>query len=70
MDVEQPQLGNVGVDALVITLGWTWERGWRARVTQRLSGSEVFLERALDGHDPAELHAILSDGLATALGLS
>lgn len=69
MDIEQPQLGTVGVDAASLTLGWSLERGWTAVVSSRLSGSRAFRQSSYDGLDGAELHAILSDHLADLLGL-
>jgi hypothetical protein len=69
MDIEQPELGNVGVDQCTVVLSWSWDRGWRARVATRPSGSSAFREVAYDGRDAAEMHAALSDHLADVLGL-
>lgn len=69
MEIDQPQLGSVGVDAASITLGWTLERGWAVVVSSRLSGSSAFRQSTYDGLDEAELHAALSDHLADLLGL-
>jgi len=69
MDVEQPELGNVGADSITVRLEWSWDRGWRGRVASRPSGSTVWREQAYEGHDEAELHAIVSDHLADLLGL-
>lgn len=69
MDIEQPSLGNVGVDSVTLMLTWTWDQGWRCRYASRPSGSSVFREHAYEGLDEAELHAVLSDHLADSLGL-
>lgn len=65
----QPELGNVGVDAASITLGWSWDQGWSAVVATRLSGSTAFRQTRYEGQDAAEIHAVLSDHLADLLGL-
>lgn len=69
MDVEQPELGNVGADSITVTLSWSWDRGWRCRVASRPSGAATFREHAYEGRDEAELHAIVSDHLADLMGL-
>lgn len=69
MNIEQPELGSIGVDAASITLGWSLERGWSGLVSSRLSGASSFRTTRYAGHDAAELHAVLSDHLAELLGL-
>lgn len=69
MDVEQPELGNIGADQIVVMLNWSWDRAWRCRVASRPSGSSVFREQAYEGLDEAELHAVISDHLADLMGL-
>lgn len=68
-DMEQPQLGNIGPDAITVNMSWSWDRGWRCRVASRPSGSAVFREKAYEGMDEAELHAVVSDHLADLMGL-
>ena len=67
--MDQPELGNVGPDAITLMLTWSWDRGWRCRLGSRPSGSGVFREHAYEGLDEAELHAVISDHLAELLGL-
>ena len=69
MIVEQPELGNVGIEQATVMLTWTWERGWVLRTAGRPSGSDRVVERSYEGHDEAELHAILTDWAAEMLGL-
>lgn len=67
--MEQLPLGNVGIDSASITLGWTWEQGWTAKVSTRLSGQDYWYSARYQPGDEAALHAVLSDHLADILGL-
>lgn len=69
MNVEQPELGNVGVDTITVMLAYSWHAGWRCRLASRSSGAAGFREETYDGRDEAELHALISDYLAELMGL-
>ncbi len=69
MEIEQPELGMIGVDTFTVMAAWSWETGWRIRFARRLSGSQSWAEFSWDGRDEAELMALLTDHLAEALGL-
>lgn len=67
--MEQMELGNVGVEAATVMLSWSWEKGWRARVSTRQSGSGSFREVSYEGRGEDGLYDVLSDHLADILGL-
>lgn len=69
MDIEQPELPGVGVDAASLTLNYSWERGWSLVTSSRLSGSERWRRATYGDLDAAELHSLASDTLAEILGL-
>lgn len=69
MDVEQPQLGNVGVDAFTVSLGWHWEGGWTLRTSSRLSGSREFTHHSYEALSAEEALDVLREVSAEALGL-
>ena len=33
--MEQPELGNVGLDTITVMLTWSWDRGWRCRLSSQ-----------------------------------
>lgn len=69
--IEEPELGAalVADDSLTCSLQYRWETGWSARIATRASGSSRWREVTYSGRDEAELHALVSDRLAEALGL-
>lgn len=69
MDIEQPSLGTIGCDALSVTAGWSWEKGWHAAVSWRRSGSAEFDTVRFDGLDSEEAFDRLSGQLSELLGL-
>lgn len=69
MDVEQPQLGTIGMDAVSILLSWSWEDGWTVGFSSRLSGSTEFAQRAYKGCSAEEALGLVQDELACLLGL-
>lgn len=69
MSIEQPELGNVGVDQAVIQLHWTLERGWDVLVVSRLSGASSFSRSSYAGQSAEEAHGVVQDLAAEILGL-
>lgn len=61
MDIEQPALGNIGVDTFTITAAWSWERGWRVVSSRRLSGAQTHLQRSWDGLSALEAFAVVEE---------
>lgn len=69
MDVEQPSLGRIGVDAFTVALDWHWEGGWTLRTGSRLSGSSSWTQHSYEAlSDDEALQAVL-EVVAEALGL-
>lgn len=69
MQVEQPELGNVGVDTFGLTLDWHWEGGWSLRTNSRLSGSQTFTSHRYEALSPDEALELAQTVVAEALGL-
>lgn len=61
MEIEQPQLGSVGVDTFTITCAWAWESGWSVTTSYRLSGSEAHQQRRVSGLSASEAFAYVED---------
>lgn len=69
MEIEQPQLGCIGVDSFTVALDYHWEGGWTLRSSSRLSGSQKWRRTTYEAlsHDEAlEMAHMLA---AEALGL-
>lgn len=64
MDIEQPALGRIGVDAAQIALHWTWERGWTVATASRLSGASEWTRRSYGGLSDDEVPQLLQDVLS------
>lgn len=69
MDIEQPSLGNVGVDSLTIGLDWHWEGGWTLRSCSRLSGSTQWRDHGYEALSADEALQMIQMLAAEALGL-
>lgn len=69
MDVEQPALGNVGVDSVAMLLSWSWDDGWTVQFSSRLSGSSTFAQRSYKRQEATEALQVIQDEVACLLGL-
>lgn len=69
MDVEQPSLANIGVEAAAIGLEWTWELGWCVTTSRRLSGSGTWHRRTYKACSAEEAHQLIGDITAEWMGL-
>lgn len=69
MDIEQPALANIGVEAAHIGFEWTWELGWCVTSSRRLSGSERWSKRSYPGCSADEARQLAGDIVAEWLGL-
>lgn len=69
MELEQLEFGSVGVDVIHVHLSYQWGPGWTCKLAWRHSGAEGFLEQSYTGRDEAELHALVTDALATLWSL-
>lgn len=69
MEIEQPQLGSIGVDALTLALDWHWEGGWTLRSSSRLSGSQNWHQTTYEALDHDEALDLAHMLVAEALGL-
>lgn len=69
MDIEQPSLGRIGVDAFTVSLDWHWEGGWTLRTSSRLSGSEAWTQHAYEALSDDEALEMVQMVTAEVLGL-
>lgn len=69
MEIEQPSLGRIGVDAFTIALDWHWEGGWTLRASSRLSGSQTWRQRTYEALSDDEVLDVVHELSAEVLGL-
>jgi hypothetical protein len=68
MDVEQPSLGSVGVDAAHIALSWAWDSDWTLKATWRRSGSLHWQESSYPHLSSEEVAQVAYDVLEGLTG--
>lgn len=69
MNIEQPPLGRIGIDSLVVALDWHWEGGWTLMAASRLSGSQSWAKHRYEALSDDEALELVQTVTAEALGL-